>query len=212
MMVDEIATAPVRRSASLPLRWVRLVGGLWVFAAGLALMVRADLGLSPWDVLHDAVRVLTPLTFGEVVVAVSVLVVAASMLLGVRPGAGTIANSVLVGVFTDVLLRSGFLEGLRTDDLALRVPILLVGIAGIAAGSALYIGANLGAGPRDGLMLGIGKRSGLSVGAARTGIEATVLLLGVALGGSVGLGTALFVVLIGPEINWAFRLFGMETR
>jgi uncharacterized membrane protein YczE len=191
---------------------MRLLAGLWVFAVGLALMVRANLGLSAWDVLHDAVRILTPLTFGEVVVAVSVLVVLASLLLGVRPGPGTVVNSLLVGVFTDVLLPWSFLDGLGSSGLLPRVVFLLAGISAIAFGSALYIGADLGAGPRDGLMLGIGKRSRLSVGAARTAIEASVLLLGVVLGGSVGLGTALFVVLIGPEINLAFRLFGMDTR
>ena len=195
--------------AAVGLRWVRLVAGLWLFAAGLTLMVRAALGLSAWDVLHDAIRSLTPLTFGQVVIVVSVVVLAASILLDVRPGIGTVANSLLVGVFTDAMLQSPLLQGLAHQRLLPRAVAMVAGIGGIALGSALYIGANLGAGPRDALMLGVAKRSHRSVGAARAAIEGSILVLGIILGGSAGLGTIAFVILIGPAINMSFRLFGM---
>ena len=191
-------------------RWGRLLAGLVVFSAGLTMMIRADLGLSPWDVLHDAISGLIALTFGQVVVLVSLIVVGIAWTLGVRPGPATIVNSVLVGVVTDGMLASGLLDGLSTGPLLPRLVVLLAGISMIALGTAAYITAKLGAGPRDGLMLAIARRTSRSAGGARTAIEATVLIGGVVLGGSIGLGTAVFVVAIGPAINAAFRLFGME--
>jgi uncharacterized membrane protein YczE len=191
-------------------RSIRLLGGLWLFAAGLAMMVRAGLGLSAWDVLHDAIRSLTPLTFGQVVVVVSVAVLAASVALGVRLGLGTVANALLVGVFTDAMLRSSLLHDLPTGAFVPRLAVMVVGIWGIAFGTGLYISAKLGAGPRDALMLGVARRSGRSVGLARTVIEVAVLIVGVALGGSVGIGTACFVILIGPAIQVSFRVFRLE--
>jgi uncharacterized membrane protein YczE len=186
------------------------LAGLVVFAAGLTMMIRADLGLSPWDVLHDAIRQLTVLTFGQVVVLLSLIVVGVAWALGIRPGPATVVNSILVGVVTDAMLASGILDGLSSGPLLPRLLVLLAGISTIALGTATYITANLGAGPRDGLMLGIARRSARSAGGARTAIEATVLIGGVVLGGSIGLGTAVFVVAIGPAINAAFQLFGME--
>ena len=202
--------APTLSIGSVVARSVRLIGGLALFATGLALMLRADLGLSAWDVLHDALRALTPLTFGQVVVATSVVVLVASVALGVKPGIGTIANSILIGVFTDALLQTPLLQDLPSGDLTPRLAAMLAGIWGIALGSALYISAKLGAGPRDALMLGVAQRSRHSAGAARTAIEVSVLVIGIALGGSAGFGTAAFVILIGPAINVSFRLVGLE--
>jgi uncharacterized membrane protein YczE len=198
------------RGGSYALRWARLVAGLALFALGLALMIRANLGLSAWDVLHDALGKLTPLTFGQVVVVVSVLVLVISIALHVRPGPGTLANALLVGVFTDAILRLPFPVDVAAGSVPPRLIVMVGGVWGIALGSALYISANLGAGPRDALMLGLAMRIGSSVGAARTGIEAGVLIFGVILGGSVGVGTAAFVILIGPAINISFRFFGMQ--
>jgi uncharacterized membrane protein YczE len=189
-----------------------LLLGLWVFALGVALAVRAELGVSSWDVLHDAVRRHTPLTFGAAVVTVSVFVLFLSFLMGVKPGPGTIANVFLVGGFTDVMLRNGFLEGLGSEHIVLRTAAMVGGVVSIALGSALYIGANLGAGPRDSLMLATAKRFGRSPGTARAVIEGTVLVIGAVFGGAVGIGTAVFAILIGPAIDIAFKLFKMEER
>ena len=197
-------------SVGLMGRWFRLIGGLVMFAAGVALMVRARLGLSPWDVLHEAIDELTFLSFGQVVVIVSVAVVVIGWALGVRPGPGTVANSILVGLVTDLFLGRRELDGFAAANLPVRLMITLGGVAAIALGTAIYVGAELGAGPRDGLMLGVARATPLTVGTARVGIEATVLLVGVLLGGSVGIGTVVFVLSIGPAINASFRLFGME--
>jgi uncharacterized membrane protein YczE len=197
---------------SVAARSLRLIAGLGVFAAGLALMVRADLGLSSWDVLHDALRLISPLTFGQAVIGVSVAVVLASLALGIRPGPGTIANVLLIGAFADALLATALLADLGSTDLLIRLAVLIGGIAAIAFGTALYIGANLGAGPRDSLMLAVAKRTAISPGAARAGIELSVLIAGFALGGAVGIGTLLFAALIGPAIDLSFRSLGMGSR
>jgi uncharacterized membrane protein YczE len=200
------------RAGSIARRSLRLLVGLWVFALGLALMVRARLGLSSWDVLHDAMRGLTPLTLGQAVIVVSIVVVAGSYVLGVKPGPGTLANMILVGAFADVMLASGVLDGLASSPLPVRSATLVAGILAIALGTALYIGAELGAGPRDSLMLAIAKAVRTSPGRARAVLEGLVLVLGAVLGGRVGVGTIAFVVLIGPAIDGAFRLFRMDTR
>jgi uncharacterized membrane protein YczE len=191
-------------------RGTRLLLGLGVFAAGLALMVRAALGLSSWDVLHDAIAGLTALSFGGAIVVVSVVVVVASATLGVSPGLGTVANMLLIGAFTDVFLSTDALENLHSAGVVPRTLALTAGVAAIAFGTALYIGADLGAGPRDSLMLALSKRLRTTPGRARTLIELSVLVAGVLFGGRAGIGTLLFAFLIGPAIDVSFTLLGMQ--
>jgi uncharacterized membrane protein YczE len=210
MRVDVEALAPLAGHSVV--RWVRLLGGMGIFALGLALMIRADLGLSSWDVLHDAARRLTPLTFGQAVIVVSVLVVVGSLALGVRPGPGTVANMILIGVFTDSILASDLALHLGSAGAIARAAGLLGGVAAIAIGTALYIGAELGAGPRDRLMLAVGRRARTSPGRARAGIEVTVLIIGALSGGAVGIGTLAFALLIGPAIDVSFSALRMDTR
>ncbi|MFN2595361.1 MAG: YitT family protein [Actinomycetota bacterium] len=191
-------------------QWLRLSIGLIVFALGISLMVRAHLGLSPWDVLHQAINGHTPLTFGQVVIIVSVAAVALGWLLGVRPGPGTVANSILVGLVADLLLSWKLLGNLVQASMPARLTSMVIGVAAIAFGTAIYVGAELGAGPRDGLMVGVARLAASSPGVARVAIEATVLIVGLLLGGTVGIGTIVFVLTIGPAINASFRIFGME--
>lgn len=193
------------------MRTVRLVAGLWLFALGSVLTLRASLGVPPWDVLHDGIRRNTPLTFGIAVIAIGVLLVVVSALLGVRPGPGTIANMLLIGTFVDLMLWTG--AGANVDDahMAIRVAVTFSGVAVVGLGSALYIGANLGAGPRDSLMVLAATKLGVRVGVARAAIEGSALLTGWLLGGAVGIGTLLFVLAIGPSVDLFFRLFHMEA-
>ncbi|MBW3594922.1 MAG: hypothetical protein KY391_05035 [Actinobacteria bacterium] len=174
--------------------------------------LRSNIGLSPWDVLADGIRLKTPLTFGTAVIAIGVVLVVASAIGRVRPGIGTIANMVLIGVFADLMLASGVGAGLMDGPLVWRVALDLGGIVTIGLGSALYIGAGLGTGPRDSLMVLLSRRAGLRIGVARAIVEGTALLGGIALGGTAGVGTALFAIGIGPAVDTAFRLFGMEVR
>ena len=189
---------------------VRLTAGLCLFALGVVMTLRADLGVAPWDVLHDGLRLRTPLTFGMAVILVGVLLVAASTMWGLKPGIGTIANMLLIGVFQDLMLATDVGAGLAPGNGPLRFLLLIAGVATIGLGSALYIGAELGAGPRDGLMVLIASRTKLGILGARLVVEGSALLIGFILGGSAGLGTVLFAVGIGPAVDVSFRIFGMD--
>jgi uncharacterized membrane protein YczE len=174
--------------------------------------LRANIGLSPWDVLADGIQTHTPLTFGVAVIAIGAVLVAGTWIGGVRPGIGTIANMIGIGLFADLMLATEIGAGAMNGSLLVRVPLDLLGIATIGLGSALYIGADLGTGPRDSLMVMLSRRAKLRIGVARAIIEGSALVVGIALGGTAGVGTALFALGIGPSVDLAFRLFGMEVR
>jgi uncharacterized membrane protein YczE len=183
-----------------------LVLGLALFALGIVLLLESGLGLSPWDVLNQGISEHTPLSFGTANVAVALVVLGAAWLLGARIGPGTVANAVLIGLFVDGLLAIEAVDRLSDASLAARIGMLAGGIVVIGAGSALYIGANLGAGPRDSLMLVLAHRTRTRVGVVRTLLEAAVTVVGFALGGTVGIGTLAFAVGIGPAIEVGFWL------
>ncbi|CAN5328391.1 membrane protein [soil metagenome] len=168
--------------------------------------MQADLGLASWDVLHQGVADTMDVSIGLVVIATSVLVLVLWAPLRQRPGVGTLANVVLVGLSLDVSIA--VLPA--PTDLAWRVAFLVAGIVGNGIATGLYIGAGLGPGPRDGLMTGLAAR-GLSLRVARTGIEAAVLLLGWGLGGTVGIGTIAYAVAIGPLSHTFIPLFAKPT-
>ncbi len=192
-------------------RWVRLVVGLWFFALGVVMFLRAALGLSPWDVLADGVRANTALTFGRAVILIGFVLVLISLVAGIKPGPGTIANMLLIGIFADLMLASEIGADLDEAAIVWRVLTMLGGIVVTGLGSAMYIGAELGAGPRDSLMIAVSTRTGLRVGVARAIVEGTALLFGVLLGGSVGIGTLVFALGIGPSVDIAFQIFRMEA-
>jgi uncharacterized protein len=192
-------------------RWIRLLCGLFLFATGTVLTLRANLGLSPWDVLADGVRRRTPLSFGEAVISIGFALVLLTWLAGVRPGPGTIANMVLIGAFEDLLLRNGFLAGVVRATISLRTVTCIGGIVMIGLGSALYIGAELGAGPRDSLMLAVARRMRWRIGVARALVEGAAFISGLLLGGKWGVGTLLFAVGIGPSVDVWFRIFKMDA-
>ena len=176
------------------------------------MFLRAALGLSPWDVLADGVRVNSPLTFGQAIIVIGLILVLGSLLAGIKPGPGTIANMLLIGAFADLMLASGAGAELPDAEMWLRVTVMLGGIAMTGLGSALYIGAGLGAGPRDSLMIAVATRARIRVGAARAILEGVALLLGFVLGGSVGIGTVAFALGIGPAVDIAFQLFRMDSE
>jgi len=178
-------------------RVVRLASGCGLLGVGIALMVRADLGLSPWDVLHQGISERTGIPIGSAGIVVGLFVLAGWVPLKQRLGAGTAVNVVLVGTTVDVTLAAA---GDPTSTAA-RWGALLAGVFLCALGTALYIGAGLGTGPRDGLMTGLATRTDRSIRLVRTAIELTVLGIGWALGGSVGVGTAVFALAIGPLIQ-----------
>jgi uncharacterized membrane protein YczE len=184
-------------------RVVQLLVGLALYGVSLALVLRAGLGLAPWDVLHQGLAGLLGATVGQMVIAVSFVVLLLWILLRERPGFGTVANALLVGVFVDLTM-------LVLDDAGtwpLRVGLLAAGVLLNGLATALYIGASLGSGPRDGLMTGLVRRTGRSVRVVRTVLEVTVLAAGWLLGGTVGVGTVVYAVAIGPIAHALLPVF-----
>ena len=183
-----------------PLRFVILIGGLWLFGTGEAMIVSAGLGNSPWTVLAEGVAENTPLEIGGATVAISFLVLCAWVPLRQAPGLGTIMNAIVVGVAIGLMVP--VLPGDPAEGL--RWVLLGGGIGLVAVGGGVYLGARLGPGPRDGLMTGLHARTGRSLRLMRTVVEVSALAGGFALGGTVGVGTVAFALLIGPGVQAAF--------
>jgi uncharacterized protein len=182
-------------------RGVALVFGLFLFAVGIVMQLEAGLGLGPWDVLSQGIAGHTSLSFGTVTVGVSFVVLVLAWALGARLGVGTFANAILVGSFIDVFLAVDAVDDLSEGALALRISALAAGILIVGLGSGFYLGAALGAGPRDSLMLVAAARTSTRIGVVRTALELAVGGLGFALGGTVGLGTLAFALGIGPAVE-----------
>ena len=187
-------------------RLARCAAGLFCFGAGIACFVHSNLGVPPWDVLHQGISEKTDIKMGTVIIIVGVVLLLAWIPLRMKPGIGTIMNAVQIGLVENVM------EDLLPDSdfLLARVAYLAAGMLFIAFGSGLYIGAELGSGPRDGLMLGLNKRFGISIRLARTTVEIVVLVVGLFLGGSLGLGTFVFAFGIGPLVQKALHALRMS--
>ncbi|GAA3551422.1 membrane protein YczE [Nocardioides daeguensis] len=196
------------RAGRLPRRLVQLYVGLWLYGVSLALMVLGDLGLAPWDVLHSGFIRHVPLTLGQAVVLFSFVVLVLWVPLREKPGLGTLSNALVVGVSADVTL--GMFDA--PDSLPARIALMAGGIVLCGLATALYIGAQLGRGPRDGLMTGLTRRTGLSIRLVRTGLEVVVVAIGLVLGGTLGLGTVLFALTIGPIAQWMMPWFLVELE
>jgi uncharacterized membrane protein YczE len=183
-------TRPTRRLTQLYL-------GLVLYGASMALQIRAGLGLDPWDVFHQGVAERSGLSFGTVVMITGAGVLLAWVPLRQRPGIGTVSNVFVIGIAVDVTLA--LLPAAGSSSAGLAMLLAGIGLNGVASGA--YIGAGLGPGPRDGLMTGLVRRSGRSVRFVRTSIEVGVLAVGAVLGGTVGIGTVLYALSIGPLVH-----------
>ncbi len=190
-----------------PRRLTRLVTGLAVFGAGEALVVNAALGNSPWTVFAEGISLRSPLSVGVATILVSFVLLLAWIPLGVQPGLGTILNAILVGVAMDLVLLA-----LEPTSLPLRIAELLGGIALVGLGSGLYLGTDLGPGPRDGLMTGLHRVTGRPIALIRALIELSALAAGALLGGTVGIGTVAFALLVGPAVATGIRLTARPTQ
>lgn len=179
-----------------------LVGGLWLFGVGEAMLVDASIGQSPWVVLADGLAKTFGMTIGETTFLTSIVVLLLWIPLKRRPGLGTILNIIVIAIAIDVMIP---ILPTPTNIVGQVVEVLL-GIIIVGLASGLYITCNVGAGPRDGLMTGLNEKTGIRVGRVRLGIEVIVLIIGWALGGVVGIGTLLFAVLIGQSVALAFGI------
>ena len=182
-----------------------LIFGLWLFGTGEALLVIADLGVGPWTVLAQGVSSRTPLDIGAATFLISLVVLLAWIPLRERPGLGTIANAIVIA--TALQIMSSVIP--HPENPVVRLTAVIVGIALVGIGSVLYLTTNLGPGPRDGMMTGIHFKTGWPVAGVRLGIEVTVLIAGWLLGGTVGLGTVLFALLIGPFVGYGLKIVGI---
>ncbi|WP_218610214.1 YitT family protein [Pseudonocardia sp. KRD291] len=193
-------------------RLTQLVVGLVAYAFSMALMLRAGLGAMPWDVLHQGVALRSGLTIGTTTVVLGVVVLLVWVPLRERPGIGTVANIVVIGVAVDVALAvlptSAVLE---SGGLGWRIGFAVAGIVLNAAATAAYIGVGLGPGPRDGLMTGLAARTGWSVRLVRTSIEVTVVLIGWLLGGTFGIVTVAYALGVGPLVQWFLPRFTVRV-
>lgn len=192
----------------LPVRLMILLAGLFLYALGISLTVRANIGFSPWDVLHQGISNITGLSFGSISTLVGVTIVILNAFFKEKIGIGTIANSILIGVFLDVLLP--LIP--KASSFVLGIPMMLGGLCVIGFATAVYISVGLGSGPRDGLMLVITKKSKKDIALVRNGIELIVTTLGYLLGGPVGLGTLITVLTVGYFVKFAFRLTKFDVH
>jgi len=198
--------AVASRWRASPRRLASLLVGLVVFGAGEACLVASALGNSPWSVFAQGIAHQTPLSIGEATVAMSFVLLVLWVPLRQRPGLGTIANAVVIGLAIDAVLA--LLPG--HAPLAVRYGEVAAGIALVATGSAFYLGAALGPGPRDGLMTGVHRITGRPIAVVRACIELTAMAFGIVLGGRFGIGTVAFALAVGPSVAFALRLAGVR--
>ncbi|MEU8911939.1 hypothetical protein [Streptomyces nigrescens] len=197
-------SGPRRR---LPVRrLVQLYTGLTLYGVSMGLMLRAELGLEPWSVLNQGISRHTGLSIGTVTIVSGALILLLWIPLRQRPGLGTVSNVVILGLVMDATLA--WVPEL--DSLGARIPLLVGAVLLNGAATGLYIAADFGPGPRDGLMTGLHRRTGRPVRLVRTCIEVTVLAAGFALGGSVGVGTVVYALAIGPLAQFFLRRFAIK--
>ncbi|MEU9075286.1 hypothetical protein [Kitasatospora sp. NPDC048538] len=176
----------------------QLAVGLYLYGASMALMLRSGLGLDPWDVFHQGLQRAAGLSVGAWVTICGALVLLLWIPIRQRPGVGTVANVLVLGASMDLTLR--LVDG--PAGLPARIALMAAAIALNGLATGLYIGARFGPGPRDGLMTGLHRRTGRSLRLIRTGIEVTVLVAGVLLGGTAGVGTVAYALAIGPLVQF----------
>ncbi|MDR1915660.1 MAG: YitT family protein [Synergistaceae bacterium] len=192
------------------LRVARLLFGLFLYALGIVLTLRANLGYSPWDAFHQGLAKHLHLTIGVCSIIVSIVIVIIAMFMKEQVGIGTLCNSVFIGLFVDMLLFLGWIPIM--NNFVLGVITIVGGLFVIGFASFLYIGASYGSGPRDSLMVILTKRTGCPVGFCRACVEGTVLCLGWALDGSVGIGTVISVFGLGVAVQTVFTALRFDVR
>jgi uncharacterized protein len=204
------APAPVKQAprirGGLTVRVISLLFGLSLFGVGIVSLLESRLGLAPWDVLHLGIAKHSPLTFGQAGIAVGLVILAVAWMLGQSPGFGTVANAVLIGLFVDLYSSFAWVQRLSEASVLARSGLLLSGVVLFGVATAFYIGAGLGAGPRDSMMLVLSRRSGKRIGLVRAVLEVSALALGVLLGGVAGVGTIAVAALVGPSVEIGFWL------
>jgi len=183
--------------------------GFILFSLAITLMIRANLGTSAWAVLEVALAQKLHITIGTMTVLMGFLVLSGAVIMREKLGWGTLANILSIGPWEDMWLS---IIPSKTDNLPLQIGMLLLAIFLRGLASAIYIGVNAGAGPRDSMMLAIKRTTGVSIRVARGCIEVTVVTTGWLLGGPAGIGTLIYALLVGPAIQWGFKIFNVQPH
>jgi len=189
---------------------VRLFIGIFLYAVGIVLTINANLGLAPWDVFHQGMTKLISITMGEASIAVGIILVIFNSVLGERLGWGTLCNMLFIGLFIDLLMLNHIIP--IVHGIILGVVMMFLGMVVIGVASYFYISAELGSGPRDGLMIALTKKTGKSVRFIRNAIELSALMVGYLLGGFVGIGTLIMAIVLGYIIQFTFKVFKFDVR
>ncbi|MBL8063200.1 MAG: hypothetical protein JNK32_09295 [Anaerolineales bacterium] len=199
-----------------PIRWntfildfIRIQIGFLLFGLAITLMIRGNIGTSAWVVLEAALAYKLGITVGTMTVIMGFVVLISAVAMREKMGWGTLANILSIGPWVD--MWNSFMPSV-TDNLPLQIGMLLVAILLMGLGSAIYIGVDAGAGPRDSMMLAIKRTTGVSIRVSRAIIEITVVTLGILLGGPAGVGTIAYALLIGPSVQWGFKLFNVQPH
>jgi uncharacterized membrane protein YczE len=192
------------------LKLARLVIGIVLYAVGIVATINAHLGLSPWDVLHQGIGLQTGITMGQASILVGLAIVFLNFFFKEKVGIGTILNMILIGWFLDIIMINDLLP--EPKEMIFRLLMLVMGMFIVGIASYLYIGAGLGAGPRDGIMVALHKKTGKSVRFIRNSIEISVLIIGYFLGGSVGVGTVILSLATGYVIQFVFKVFKFNIK
>ena len=188
----------------------RLLLGFIVYGLAIVVMIHANVGLSPWDVLHQGLSFKSGITMGQASIMVGLVIVILDAALGEGVGWGTVLNMIFIGVFLDIIKSMNIVP--VADNLFMGIVMMIIGIIISAIATVLYLGAGLGSGPRDGLMLALNKKFSKPVGAIRMCIELTVLVCGWILGGSVGLGTIISAFGLGYAIQIGFKICRINSK
>ncbi len=188
----------------------RLILGLFIYALGLVFSVQANLGVTPWNTFHLGLSKQTGISLGTAIIATGVCIVLFNYFAKQKMGVGTLLNMVLIGTFVDFQIKYNLVPEMHT--LFGGVFMILASMFTIALASWLYIGAGLGAGPRDGLMVTLMHWTGKPVGVIRVSIETTVLIIGILLGGKFGIGTPIIALLLGPICQWTFKRLNFNVK
>ncbi|KJS48554.1 MAG: membrane protein [Peptococcaceae bacterium BRH_c23] len=181
-----------------------------MYAVGIVLTINANLGLAPWDVFHQGMTKLISITMGEASIAVGIILVIFNSVLGERLGWGTLCNMLFIGLFIDLLMLNHIIP--IVHGIILGVVMMFLGMVVIGVASYFYISAELGSGPRDGLMIALTKKTGKSVRFIRNAIELSALMVGYLLGGFVGIGTLIMAIVLGYIIQFTFKVFKFDVR
>lgn len=198
------------KEKTVVIRIARLFLGLFIFALGIVVTINANLGLQPWDVLHQGISLNTSLTLGQASISFGLLLLVINFFLGERIGWGTVANIFFIGIFMDLIMMSNLIPVASNFFVGLMMEALGMFLIGI--GSYFYIDSELGAGPRDGIMIALTKRTKKPVSLIRNSIEALALVVGYLLGGYVGVGTIIMALTIGYFVSFAFKIFKFDVN